>query len=67
MVRNNVTTVSDEPPCPEDFTDAGDDRSVFGDLVRAHLIPLVDLSVILKTLICGIFCAAGTYILAETI
>ena len=28
----------------EDFTDAGDDRSVFEDLVRAHLTPLVDLS-----------------------
>ena len=47
----------------EDFTDAGDDRSVFEDLVRAHLTPLVDLSWSMsfkKTLICAIFCAAVT-------
>ena len=48
----------------EDFTDAGDDRSVFEDLVQAHLTPLVDLSWChFKNLdMCHILCSSHKFI-----
>ena len=48
----------------EDFTDAGDDRSVFEDLVQAHLTPLGDLSWChFKNLdMCHILCSSHKFI-----